>query len=373
MHSLGGRASNLQERRSRYSTQSGTRADIAAPAQKSQPAAGLQANRAAYSRTLLFQAFSKREAKAMSASVSGEALRRWCERQLGGSPRKLLFQSGHLSAVIGVELHDDRLVVVKVRPPSVRIASCLVVQRHLRLAGFPCPEPLAGPSPLGTKIATAEEYVPGGEQLPRGGDTPRRFAESLATSLRLAPPLASVGPLAPPPPWAAWDHRQAGVWPLPDDLDLDLNGMRDEPWLDEVAARAQARLGRTSLPEIPGHADWESQNIRWLDDELHVVHDWDSVAARPEAALAGLASAVFTANGEPASDATVAESNSFLSAYVQATRRRWSTEESEVAWAAGLWVLAFNAKKRVGRGIVAPEPLGLTPEEAYERLSRAGA
>ncbi|MGH3165801.1 MAG: hypothetical protein ACRDN0_07885 [Trebonia sp.] len=38
----------------------------------------------------------------------------WCGSVLGSAPKRVLFRSGHLSAVLGVELDDGRSVVVKV-------------------------------------------------------------------------------------------------------------------------------------------------------------------------------------------------------------------------------------------------------------------
>jgi hypothetical protein len=41
-------------------------------------------------------------------------------------------------------------------------------------------------------------------------------------------------------------------------------------------------------PPAVGHADWESQSIRWRDGRPPAVHDWDSAVAQPEAMVAGL-------------------------------------------------------------------------------------
>src|SRR5689334_6962687 len=97
----------------------------------------------------------------------------WCERWLGATTMDVLFHQGHLSQVIGLRLADGSAVVLKLRPPSERLSACVLVQRHLWAAGFPCPEPLAGPVPLGPLSATAEVLIEGGSQLPLRGDYPR--------------------------------------------------------------------------------------------------------------------------------------------------------------------------------------------------------
>src|SRR5919106_5312188 len=206
-----------------------------------------------------------------------DELAMWCERWLGAKPTHMLFEVAHLSVVAGLRLTDGREVVVKARPPADRIRGCVHVQRHLWAAGFPCPEPLAGPAPMGVLTATAEAFVSGGMSLEPGPDSPRLFAEALAELIRLAPSVAAVPTLAPPPAWVWWDHDQPGTWPLPDDRDTDLNAHPEPAWLDDVGRRVRRRLQQCQAPPVVGHADWEAPNLWWIDRHLHVVHDWDSI------------------------------------------------------------------------------------------------
>lgn len=308
----------------------------------------------------------------MMGPIVPDQLDAWCRRWLGAGPAGVLFEAGHLSAVVGLRLADGREVVVKARSPADRLAACCLVQHRLWAAGFPCPRPLAGPAPLGALLATAETCVPGGAQLAPGPDSPRLFAEALARLVALAPPPGALPALDPTPAWVCWDHDQLGIWPIPDDRDADLNAQPGPDWLDDLGRRARRRLARCDLPPVVGHGDWESQNLRWRGRRLHVVHDWDSAVARPEAALAGTAAAVFTATGAPLTDATLTESAAFLDAYAVARGRAWDAEERQVAWVAGLWVRAFNAKKAVATGD-ARAILDRLAAEAGERLRLAGA
>jgi hypothetical protein len=263
-----------------------------------------------------------------------------------------MFESGHLALVLGAQLSDGREVVIKVRPQSPRLQGCAQVQRRLFEAGYPCPQPLAGPARLGGLVATAESFLPGGQQMPPVPDRPARFADALVGLVDLAPPVEAVSSLDPPPPWAWPDPGR--LWPAPDDLEADLNDHPGPSWLDELAGDVRRRLLASALPSVVGHVDFESQNVRWSHGSLHVVHDWDSVAALPEPVIAGLAAAVFTADGRSLTDATVEETRGFLAAYQARRRVRWAPPETAVAWAAGLWVRAFNAKKAYVRGDGAP-------------------
>jgi hypothetical protein len=74
------------------------------------------------------------------------------------------------------------------------------------------------------------------------------------------------------------------------------------------------------------------------------VHDWDSVLYEPEVVIAGQAAAVFQ-DARTGDGASAGQSEAFLEAYQRARERAFSKAELQLCWAAGLWVLAFNAKK----------------------------
>lgn len=282
--------------------------------------------------------------------VGSARVRAWCQQQLGAEPVEELFRTGHLSMVVGLRLANQRQVVIKARPPLERVAGCVAVQQALARAGFACPRPLAGPQRLDGLLVTAEELLAGGQRLADQADAAALFAGLLAELVQLAPPPWAVPPLAPSPPWVGWDRQGPRLWPEADDLAADLNRHLGPGWLDETAARVRVRLAAARLPPMVGHGDWESQNIRWHGRHAWVVHDWDSVVAQPEAAIAGQAAAVWPAAGGPGQAATVAQTEHFLAAYAQARGRPWTPTELQVCWAAGLWVRCFNAKKDAVRG-----------------------
>ena len=192
---------------------------------------------------------------------------------------------------------------------------------------------------------TAETAMPGGGQLSlESGAAP--FAALLARLIDSAPDPSRTPTLAPSPPWTGWDHPGALLWPDADDEGRDLNTLSGPAWIDETARRVRDRLsvGRASVRI--GHGDWESQNIAWVSGVPLAVHDWDSVIAQPEACIVGLASAVWPPTGA----ASVAQTEDFIASYQVATGRVWAQSEVQDAWAAGLWVRLFNARKDAARG-----------------------
>jgi hypothetical protein len=295
--------------------------------------------------------------------VDPASLAAWCDLHLGSPAVSELFRDGHLACVVGTRLADGREVVVKVRPATPRTVACTEVQRRLFESGYPCPQPLAGPSRLDDYEATAESHVPGGNVLPDSGRAARPFAVALAQLVALAPSPEEVPSLAPAPAWAAWNHDQGGLWPWPDDQDVDLNEADGPGWIDAAGQAARQRLLDGHDRAVIGHGDWLPDNLRWRGSRLLVAHDWDSLIADSEAVIAGLAAAIYPGL------ATVAETRAFLSAYAAARKRPFSPGELQRCWAAGVWTRAFDAKNQHAAG----QPvISLTQGEAHERLRWAG-
>ena len=298
-----------------------------------------------------------------------DVLGAWCTRWLGAPPAAELFEAGYLSTVRGLRLGDGLEVVVKVRSCGSRLAGCAVVHRALWTAGFPCPRPLVDVQPLNGYAASAEMLVPDAGDPPADGELAVLSAAALARLVELAPDPRSVPSLAPSPSWAGWDHTGPGLWPRPEDRDVDLNSGQEPQWLDHVAAAVRDCLAGHAGDPVIGHGDWWPENVRWQGPRLIAVHDWDSVICQPEPAIAGLAAASFLGIDGPHGMASVEDSAAFLDAYQQARGHRWTPADYAACWAAGLWQRAFDAKTRSLDGD--PEQI-LARHEAAVRLRLAG-
>lgn len=294
------------------------------------------------------------------------------ESVLGSQPKEQLFSVAHLSAVTGLRLADGREVVVKVRGDLPRARACVAGQAALHADGFPCPEPLTAVEAVGDMAVHVEEYVPGGQRLLGTSDAiTDSFAVLLADLLVRSKRLDLSRP-RPSPMWLAWDHDGPPPWPPLEEEPPFADAIDTAPWLTDIVGRVHHRLSRAHLEEVVGHGDWETQNMAWRNErEVHVVHDWDSLTTRPEAALVGAAAATFPSGDQPVL-APVEVSERFMHTYQEATGRTFTPEESEVAWAAGLWLAGHNARMEL---LYNRPPLALSAVEAQsaERLLRAGA
>ena len=299
-----------------------------------------------------------------------EWLSAWCRDHLGGEPVDVLFQVQQLSTVIGLRMADGTDVVVKTRPDDGRAASCVAAQTQLAEGGFPCARPLTQAVRVGSMAVHAEESRPGGDVL--HGSSPevvQRYAELFARLMAELVNVTVAAPL-PNPRWVRWDHNDGGLWPAIEFLDT-----RDQSavptYVVETAKRARERLLASGLRSVLGHADYEAQNIRWHGQDVWAVHDWDSLAWQPEAALVGAASGSF-ASARPPTLASIDSSEAFLAAYQNARGRSFSTVEMEVAWAASLWPAAHNARWEALHGDT-PVTSEALRAQAAERLHRANA
>jgi hypothetical protein len=279
----------------------------------------------------------------------------------------VLFQLQQVSMVFGLRLRGGTDVVVKARADDGRAASCVAAQARLAERGFPCARPLTPVVAVGALAVHAEEFRPGGEVL--HGNSPDVAARCAAVFARLMAELTdvTVAPPLPNPPWVRWDHTDSGVWPAIDGLAREDQSTVPAHVVD-TAARARRRLLAAGLPCVLGHADFEAQNLRWRGREVWAVHDWDSLAWQPEAALAGAASGAFASDGPPML-APIESSEAFLAAYQDIRGRSFTPVEQEIAWAASLWTAAYNVWEGLG-GTLSGDALRA---QAAERLRRANA
>ncbi|MFI6299464.1 hypothetical protein ACIBEJ_48275 [Nonomuraea sp. NPDC050790] len=294
----------------------------------------------------------------------------WCREHLDGEPAEVLFRSQQVSMVFGLRLAGGRDVVVKARADDGRAVSCVAAQARLAERGFPCARPLTPVVRVGALAVHAEEFRAGGEVL--RGSSPGVAVRCAEVFARLMGELARVivTPPLPNPPWVRWDETGSETWPSIQFLD-DLDQSVVSGHIVEAAERARWRLLADGLPCVLGHADFEAQNLRWRERQVWTVHDWDSLAWQPEAALVGAASGAFASSGPPTL-APVESSEAFLAAYQDFRERVFTPMEMEVAWAASVWMAAYNAREMALCG-GSPAGSHALRAQAAERLRLANA
>ena len=291
----------------------------------------------------------------------------WCLAGVGSVPVETFFAAQSMSQVRGVVLADGRRVALKLREASDRVVACADAHRAARAAGIDCPELLAGPQQLTDGgWLSAEEWRPDGSPV-APGDAAAGYAALLHD---LVAALAGFEPALfdPPPPWAHYDHRAEGrVWPPAASAGWDPESQVVPPGLRRLAAAARERLLAEELPLVVGHSDLNGLNVRWAPQPI--VHDWDSLAGRPECVLAGILAVNHVELPGAGQITTIADTDRTLELYQES--RPFSQSETEVAWAAGIWVAAYNAAFEHLHGSAGQVSTQLQADGA-QRLRRAG-
>lgn len=308
--------------------------------------------------------------RAIFGDVREAAVDDWLDRfvrsQLSSGLQRVRFRSGRISAVFGVELADDRAVVVKVhrgRPDLGPLTAAVDGQRWLVDHGYPAPVPLAGPAVLDGHTAVVESLLDTGSRADAHDPAVREaLVGSLVEQVRL---LAGVrdqlAGLTVRPAWAVWD---GGPWPVPHDPIFDFTTTPSGwEWLDDFARRAAAVLVATELPPSLGHLDWCAGNVLITGGggapaAVTAAFDWDSLAAGSEAGIAGVSAGGFVSGSTAgANSPTPAEMAAFFADHDRHRGTPFSGPERAVAVHAAAWVLAYNARC----GLCFLEPDGSPP------------
>lgn len=278
---------------------------------------------------------------------SAEWVAEWCVRNLGSDVTESFHESQGMSSVRGLRLEDGREVAVKLRyDDGGRASTCVAVQGELAAVGFPCATPVS-PVVITDGVAVhAEEWLPGGAMIRSASEGHAALSgQQFARLMSHLENISTAQPPLPNPVWVQWDYEGDELFP-PHFREIDKRAKLNPlpQWLADVVVEIRNRVGReTDLQPVLGHADWEAQNLRWIGEELHVVHDWDSLAWLPEAAVVGAASGAFASEETPTL-APVESSHAFLDAYQVARGRHFSSTEIQVAWAASMFPAAHNAR-----------------------------
>ena len=273
----------------------------------------------------------------------------FCAAHLGAHIGDAYFYVSSQAGVSGVRLTDGRRVVVKAHQPEwppAFLAAVNQVQRHLFAHGFPCPQPLLGPTRLGLGHAVVEELVDAGAFADARHPAIRRaLAQTLAQLVALTRDLRGVPGLRP----GLLSRIPSGtLWPRPHSpiFDFERTAAGAE-WIDHLAAQARAAVEQSSGELVIGHCDWSIQNCRFQSHAIAVIYDWDSLALDRETTIVGEAARGFTMNWlvpDPPPRPSPDEARAFVQDYEVARGQPFSQTEWAAISAAATYALAYGAR-----------------------------
>ncbi|HTA91286.1 MAG TPA: phosphotransferase [Polyangiaceae bacterium] len=308
---------------------------------------------------ILAEEFRDRAYKDDLATLVGdrnhEEIERWVgelsDAQLGTGYSGALFAIKSVGAVFGIVLENGEPAVLKLFNRSYSHGELAAMHRCMGNAasqGYPAPRIRselfeAAPGVWGAFYA----YLDGDRRDAHEPVVRRELARSLAElSALLAPLDATDLPLTP--------ARLETLWPPPQRIwhKLELES-DDTRFIDAHATAAKSVIKKSKLPRSAAHLDWGVKNVRFRDDAVCAVYDWDSLHAAAEAECAGRAAAQFTAQWDvPALlTPTPDEAQAFLDDYQAARGKRFSRAERTVAAASARYLVAHIARLELASGI----------------------
>ena len=276
----------------------------------------------------------------------------FCQAHLGSNIRGYLFYRASIGSAHGIQLEDGRNVVIKVRPPAETnpylsfdrpsLESISQVMKWLADRGYPCPEPIVGPTPLARGLATVEEFLNRGE-CGNGFNPDCRIliATGFAELIELL--RSFEGEVA------CFKHfqRDESLYAQPHSKLFDFKRTSaGAEWIDAFAQRARQAEARVGKPVL-GHADWRVEHLRFQKGKIVATYDWDSLAFCPETELVGISAHGFTADWTlegvrriPTAD----DIRAYVTDYEQARGRPFSQHERKSLFATCVYCIAYGAR-----------------------------
>lgn len=301
-----------------------------------------------------------------------ELVDRFTRERLGSGVAGYLRYGASVGSTHCVELFDGRRVVIKARPPADADApvpidredleQIVLVQHHLFEHGYPCPEPLLGPVPLGRGLATVEAYMDRGYAR----DAHEPHVRDLI-ALGLHEQLALLSPLAATVRVRHFEIPADRLFPRPHGK-LFNPSEPDTGWVRELARRARTIAESVTSPIVLGHCDFRVEHIRFEGDAIVATYDWDSVAVRPELQIVGTNAHGHTADWSQEAIRRVPTYEGmlgFLAAYDRARSVPLSREQHRGARAWAAYWIAYGAWISIAPGDTD------WPEDSWPALLRA--
>jgi hypothetical protein len=306
-----------------------------------------------------------------------EIFERFCIERLGASPVGGLFYAASAGCVLGVHLDSGADVVVKAyqsRWSQSFLAAVQDGEERVAAGGIPCPRPLAAPTPLREgrpNLAVVETWLPDPGLRPGGTAAARGVsARGLARQVALCVGLPGSDRLL-SHPLGSPDTR---LYPEPHSplFDFDSTAVGAE-WIDELAHRASLLRAQDERAPIVAHTDWSARNVRFDEDRLLAVYDWDSLALVPESAALGQAAMTWSVTADPGGTEfpTLDSVLAYMEDYEAEREGPLTTRQRRAARASAVWVLAYTSRCEHSLAV-----RGLAREDqstARERLAEVGA
>lgn len=279
-----------------------------------------------------------------------------CQAHLGQAIAANEFWDVSVSFTVGLRLANDQRIVLKFRSADnitlETLQAVCQVQQALAAQGFPCPQVLLFPIWNRNCWVTVEQLLNAGENGDAHEPNLRRaMAVGLAQLVQLTKSLTEAHSDVPNLPTSRFQQPQ--LWQKPHNTLFDFEKTQQgAEWIDAIAADAKQTLLDYHAPLIVGHMDWSAKNMRFQDNQLSAVYDWDSLRLENELVIVGNAAKGFLVTWYVDAGSLVPtpeECQQFVQDYEMARQQitgqqGLSATEREVIRAALVYSIAYTAR-----------------------------
>lgn len=277
----------------------------------------------------------------------------FCNTYLQSEVEECLYAGFSVGASFGLKLKDGQEIFLKINKPNNddSIAQCSfegmkaisTVQEKLSESKFPCPEVVISPIEYGDVIVTVNSYNDIGVQKDAHNPSIRKaIAEKYGQLIKLTDPYIKTygfkyfnfyknDKLFPSPHNALFDFNKAGT---------------AADWIDNIASRSKKIIN--SIPEnlVLGHCDWSLKHFRFINDEIVMIYDWDSLCLQDEYHLLGIAASTFTTTWDIPVRITPSQNEAyeFVREYENARGKKFTKEELMKISACSTYIISYTAR-----------------------------
>jgi hypothetical protein len=217
------------------------------------------------------------------------------------------------------------------------------VQARLHELGYPAPDvrspPRAGERWVGVVMEYRQDGALGDAHEPL---LRKAMAHALAELVRLA---TREGPFGGLPDRRGKDAKQLYATPHNALFDFASTGSGAE-WIDAAAEGALEGMNARAGRRVVGHNDWSAKNLRFSDDDVAIVYDWDAMFTGDETGFVANAAVHFPVNYALARPelASPLMAATFVDEYEQARAEPFTPDERARIYDAMVHSVAYTAR-----------------------------
>ena len=223
------------------------------------------------------------------------------------------------------------------------------IQDTLHKTGFPCPAVILHPTEYRGAVYTVNEFADVGVQKDAHNPDIRR-----ASARGLAELIGRLGPLRTLGRFKEVDiYKIDSLYPAPHNPNTDFSRNAEKArWIDEIAVRQKQLITGIDKNVVLGYCDWSMKNMRFIDNKIAMVYDWDSVILQDEYHILATAASTFPMTWDipvkivPSQE----EAYEFVAEYEQARGGKFSEKEWAKISACVTYYFCYTARCQVSSG-----------------------